>query len=97
MNGRDIHDSIREINLSYLALAQRMLREDRAHSMARLGLAAPLADLLAGLSQEQMLKLAALEQLICSFRWDGCTLLAAFTARPPAAPAVVQKMAEHAS
>jgi flagellar transcriptional activator FlhD len=97
MNDCDIHESIRGINLSYLALAQRMLREDRAHGMATLGLAAPLADLLAGLSQEQMLKLAAHDQLICCFRWDGRAMLAAFTARPPVAPAVLETMAEHAS
>ena len=41
-------DSIREINLSYIMLAQRMLREDKPIGMFRLGLSSELADLLAG-------------------------------------------------
>ncbi|MFP3624382.1 flagellar transcriptional regulator FlhD, partial [Burkholderia sp. SIMBA_051] len=36
-------DSIREINLSYIMLAQRMLREDKAVGMFRLGLSSELA------------------------------------------------------
>jgi flagellar transcriptional activator FlhD len=79
MNGRETLDSIREINLSYIMLAQRMLREDRAIGMFRLGLSAELADLLAGLTLAQIVKLAASDQLLCFFRFNDHTMLSALT------------------
>lgn len=80
MNGCETFESIREINLSYLSLAQRLLREDRAEGMSRLGLSAPLAELLSGLSLAQTLKLAACDQLLCFFRFNDRSLLAALGA-----------------
>ncbi|PTB19166.1 flagellar transcriptional activator FlhD [Trinickia symbiotica] len=71
----DIHQSIQEINRSYLALVQRMLRDDRAEGMATLGLSAPLAELLVDLSEDQTQKLAARDQLICLFRFTDRALL----------------------
>jgi flagellar transcriptional activator FlhD len=80
MNGRETLESIREINLSYIMLAQRLLREDRAVGMFRLGLSAELADLLAGLTLAQVVKLASSEQLLCFFRFNDHTMLSALTA-----------------
>jgi flagellar transcriptional activator FlhD len=79
MNGRETLDSIREINLSYIMLAQRMLRDDRAIGMFRLGLSKELADLLSGLTLAQVVKLAASDQLLCFFRFNDHTMLAALT------------------
>jgi len=70
-------DSIREINLSFLVLAQTMLHEDRAIGMLRLGLSAQLGDLLASLTLGQVVKLAASDQLVCFFRFDDATMLSA--------------------
>ena len=75
MNAFNNHESIREINLSYLTLVQRLLREDRGEGMAKLGLTAPLADVLSGLSPEQTLKLASRDQLVCFFRLNGDSML----------------------
>ncbi|SDH97606.1 flagellar transcriptional regulator FlhD [Paraburkholderia phenazinium] len=72
-------DSIREINLSYLMLAQQMLREDKAVGMCRLGLSAELADQIAGLSLAQILKLASADQLLCWFRFNDHAMLSALT------------------
>src|SRR6202035_360197 len=72
-------DFIREINLSYIMLAQRMLREDRAIGMFRLGLSKELADLLSGLTLAQVVKLAASDQVLCFFLFNDHTLLAALT------------------
>jgi flagellar transcriptional activator FlhD len=72
-------DSIREINLSYIMLAQRMLREDKPVGMFRLGLSSELADLLAGLSLAQSVKLASSDQLLCFFRFNDHTMLSALT------------------
>jgi len=75
MNAFNNHESIREINLSYLTLVQRLLREDRGEGMTKLGLSAPLADVLSGLSPEQTLKLASRDQLVCFFRLNGDAML----------------------
>ncbi len=37
-------DDIREANLTYLILAQRLIREDRAEAMFRLGIGEEVAD-----------------------------------------------------
>jgi flagellar transcriptional activator FlhD len=75
----DALDSIHEINLSYIMLAQRMLREDKAIGMFRLGLSSELAELLAGLSLAQSVKLAGSDQLLCFFRFDSHAMLSALT------------------
>jgi flagellar transcriptional activator FlhD len=82
MNTLDIQESIREINLSYLILAQRILREDRAIGMFRLGLSAEVADLLVSLSLPQVVKLASSDQMLCAFRFNDHMLLSALT-QPP--------------
>ncbi|CAM2143433.1 Flagellar transcriptional regulator FlhD [Pararobbsia alpina] len=79
MNTFDTQESIREVNLSYLMLAQHMLREDRAIAMFRLGLSADVADTLIGLSPTQIMKLAACNHLLCAFRFNEQKLLAALT------------------
>jgi len=72
-------ESIREINLSYIMLAQRMLREDKPVGMFRLGLSSELADLLSGLSLAQIVKLASSDQLLCFFRFNDHSMLSALT------------------
>jgi flagellar transcriptional activator FlhD len=80
MNGHEALESIREINLSYLLLAQQMLRADRPVGMFRLGLSGQMADLLSGLTLAQIVRLAASDQLLCCFRFNDHTMLAAMTA-----------------
>ncbi|MGV7242596.1 flagellar transcriptional regulator FlhD [Caballeronia sp. M23-90] len=71
----DSADSIREINLSYIMLAQKMLRADRAIGQARLGLSLKVADILVTLTMAQVLKLAAAPHLLCAFRFDDQSML----------------------
>ena len=68
---------IREINLSYILLAQRLLREDRPVGRFRLGLSGHLADILAGFTLAQTVKLAACDQLLCVLRFNGPAMLSA--------------------
>jgi len=56
---------IQELNLSYLLLAQNMLRKDRDVAIFRLKLSENMADLLTGLSSKQMTQLSRVNQLIC--------------------------------
>src|ERR1700739_4359700 len=72
-------ESIREVNLSYIMLAQRMLREDKPVGMFRLGLSSELADLLGALSLAQIVRLASSDQLLCFFRFDDHAMLSALT------------------
>lgn len=62
-------DEIRDANLSYLLLAQRMIRDDRAEAMFRLGLNEQVADIIDSLSMAQLLKIASSNMLMCSFRF----------------------------
>lgn len=63
-------DEIREANLTYLMLAQHMIRKDHAQALYRLGISAELADLIASLTPGQVLKMASSSLLICRFRFD---------------------------
>ncbi len=66
---------IKEVNLSYLLLAQRLLREDKPMGMFRMGISDQLADVLANLTFAQTVKLAASNQLLCRFRFDDHAVL----------------------
>ncbi len=61
---------IREVNLTYLMLAQKLLRNDKVEAMFRLGLSEEAADMLNTLSSAQVLKLSASNMLLCRFRVD---------------------------
>lgn len=61
---------IREVNLSYLMLAQSMVRSDRTQAMFCLGVSEEVADILADLGPGQMLKIASGNMLMCRFRFD---------------------------
>jgi flagellar transcriptional activator FlhD len=71
----DMLNEIREVNLSYLLLAQRLLREDKPMGMFRMGISEQLADVLANLSLAQTVKLAASNQVLCRFRFDDHQIL----------------------
>ena len=78
----DTLDSIQSVNLSYIVLAQNMLRENRATAMFRLGLSAQLADLLNSLTLAQAIRLADSDELLCAFRFDDAKSLSALTESP---------------
>ncbi len=75
MNTNQMHEEIKETNLSYMLLAQQMIRSDKASAIFRLGVSEELADLIVGLSPAQMLKMAASNMLLCRFRFDERLLL----------------------
>jgi flagellar transcriptional activator FlhD len=65
-----LFEEIRETNLSYLMLAQNLIREDREQALYRLGISGETADLIASLTPGQLLKIAASNLLMCRFRFD---------------------------
>lgn len=66
----EISREIGDINLAYMLLAQKLVKQDRVAAMFRLGVSRELADMLANMSLAQILKLAASNFLLCSFRLD---------------------------
>ncbi len=61
---------IRDANLSYLILAQRLIRADKAEALYRLGVSEETAEIVEALSPSQMMKVAASNMLMCRFRFD---------------------------
>lgn len=61
-------EEIREANLTYLMLAQRLIQDDRAQALFRLGLSEEVADIIEELSAGQILKIAGSNQLMCALR-----------------------------
>ncbi|QDQ88721.1 flagellar transcriptional regulator FlhD [Alcaligenaceae bacterium SJ-26] len=78
-------DNIKEINLSYLMLAQRMLRDDYPAALFRLGLGREAADALLSLSPAQLVKLGSSSMLLCRLRLDNPNLLATLNDSAPRA------------
>jgi flagellar transcriptional activator FlhD len=70
MNADQILAEIREANLSYLMLAQNLIRADREQALYRLGISEETAVLLNTLSPAQMMKMASGNTLLCRFRMD---------------------------
>lgn len=70
MNADQILSEIREANLSYLMLAQSLIRTDREQALYRLGISEETALLLGTLSPAQTMKIAAGNTLLCRFRMD---------------------------
>jgi flagellar transcriptional activator FlhD len=70
MNTEQILIEIREANLSYLMLAQSLIRADRDQALFRLGISEETADLIGLLSPAQMMKIASGNTLLCRMRVD---------------------------
>ncbi len=70
MNTEQILAEIREANLSYLMLAQSLIRSDREQALFRLGIGEETAGMIAALTPAQMMKIASGNTLLCRFRMD---------------------------
>ena len=70
MTNEQILSEIQEANLTYLMLAQNLIRQDKAEALFRLGMSEESADMVATLSPAQILKIASGNMLLCRFRMD---------------------------
>jgi flagellar transcriptional activator FlhD len=61
---------IKEANLTYLMLAQTLIRQDPDEALFRLGISEEAAQTLSMLSAAQLLKIASSNMLLCRFRVD---------------------------
>ncbi len=71
----DVYNDIKEINLSYLMLAQQLIRVDRETAQYRLGIGADIAEVIERLTPGQVLKMAGSNMVLCRFRFDDKLLL----------------------
>jgi flagellar transcriptional activator FlhD len=69
-------NEIREVNLSFLLLAQRLARVDSPMAMRLLRVGEESLKEIASLPPEQIARLAATNMLFCRFALDDCALLA---------------------
>jgi flagellar transcriptional activator FlhD len=70
MSPEQILAEIREANLSYLMLAQTLIRSDREQALYRLGISEDTAAIIGTLSPAQMMKMCSGNTLLCRFRMD---------------------------
>ena len=70
MTADQILAEIREANLSYLMLAQSLIRVDTEQALYRLGVSEDTAKLIGALTPAQMMKIATTNTLLCRFRMD---------------------------
>ena len=66
---------IRDVNLNYLMTAQRMIGCDREQAISLLGISEEIADLLAGMSHAQIVKMASCNIMLLRFRFDDTEIL----------------------
>lgn len=77
MKVTEMSKEISDLNLTYMLLAQKLLRQDRAAAMFRLGISRELADMLVGMSLAQIVRLATTNFVLCSFRLDDLASMGA--------------------
>ena len=63
-NAAQMSKEIVDLNLTYMLLAQKLLREDKAAAMLRLGINGEVADLLIGMSLAETIRLQILSALL---------------------------------
>lgn len=79
MSTADMLGEIKELNLTYLMLAQHMIRADKSAAAYRLGISQQLAEILADLTAGQVLKMASANLLLCRMRFDDRLILGLLT------------------
>ena len=70
MTNEQMLTEIREANMTYLMLAQNLIRQDKPEALFRLGMSEESADLIGALSPAQIVKIASGNMLLCRFRVD---------------------------
>jgi len=71
VEANDISESIREINLAYLLLAQRLIHHDKAIAIYRLGISEDLCNILGNFSLAQVIRFATSTKMLLDFRFSN--------------------------
>lgn len=70
MTNNELMNEIRDTNLSYLILAQSMIRKDKPQALFCLGIDENVADMIVQLSAQQLVKVASRNLMLCAMRFD---------------------------
>ena len=70
MSKEQLLAEIREANMTYLMLAQNLIRQDKAEALFRLGMSEEAAEMISALSPAQIMRIASTNMLLCRFRVD---------------------------
>ncbi|MEI9600430.1 flagellar transcriptional regulator FlhD [Moellerella wisconsensis] len=79
MNTAELLKQIYDMNLSYLLLAQQVIKDEKSSAMFRLGVSDTMAATLSNLSLSQLIKLAETNQFICQLRFASNELIEKLT------------------
>lgn len=74
MTDEQLATEIRDANVTYLMLAQNLIRKDKSEALFRLGISEESANMLNLLSPAQIMKIASGTMLLCRFRMDDETV-----------------------
>jgi len=85
METNQILAEIREANLSYMMLAQSLIRSDREQALYRLGISEETATMIASLTPAQMMRVSSGNTLLCRFRMDDDLIWGLITSHGKAA------------
>lgn len=69
MDTDQLMTEIRDLNLSFLMLAQAMIRKDKAQALFRLGMSESAAELLQQMSAQQLVRVASRNLMLCTMRF----------------------------
>lgn len=70
MNTDQLMNEIRELNLSFLMLAQALIRTDKAQALFRLGISESAAELLEQMTAQQLVRVASRNLMLCTMRFS---------------------------
>ena len=79
MNQAEMLMEIKDANLNYLMLAQQLIRSDKATAIFQLGISKEIADLIEGMNNSQILKLAGSNMMLARFRFEDSAILCMLT------------------
>lgn len=97
MQTEQLTNEIRELNLSFLMLAQAMIRKDKAQALFRLGMSESAAELLGQMSVQQLVRVASRNMMLCSMRFGDDVVWSLLTERHAAQDADANADRLHAS
>ncbi len=75
MQGRSAADEVGELNLNYLLLAQRLIREDRATAMFRFGLNEDAAQAIGIMPLSKIVQMSTTGIVLCRIRLEERAVL----------------------
>jgi flagellar transcriptional activator FlhD len=68
--GTDLSSEVRELNLAYLLLAQKMVKNDMLSAQVQLGVPESVVEKLQNMTFTQAIRIASTPMVMCSMRFD---------------------------